>query len=87
MELLSLFHDYSLSIILMILVFVRGVSLSMLTNFFISDYLIGVSIEVVWTVVPIVILLFLAVPSVRILYYLDDSDPYFRLKVIGRQWY
>lgn len=87
MELLSLFHDYSLSIILIILVSVSGVSLSILTNGLISNYLIVTSVEVIWTVVPMFILLFLAVPSVRILYYLDDRDPYFTLKVIGRQWY
>ena len=47
MELLSLFHDYSLSIILIILVFVGGISFSMLTNSFVSDYLIGIFIEMV----------------------------------------
>ena len=47
MELLSLFHDYSLAIILMILVFVAGVSLSIILNVFISDYVIVTFVEVV----------------------------------------
>ena len=87
MELLSLFHDYSLSIISMILVFVRGISMSILCNRLVSDFIIVTVIEVIWTVVPIVILVFLAIPSLRVLYYMDDVDPYLTLKVIGRQWY
>ena len=33
------------------------------------------------------ILFFLAVPSLRILYFMDDVDPYLTLKIIGHQWY
>lgn len=84
-ELLSLFHDYSLSLILMILFFVGGVSVSMLYNSYISDYVIVTSVEVIWTVIPMFILLFLAVPSLRVLYFIDDVDPYFTFKILGRQ--
>jgi cytochrome c oxidase subunit 2 len=45
-------------------------------------------IEIVWTVVPAIILLFIAVPSFSLLYSLDESiDPVLTLKVIGHQWY
>lgn len=37
--------------------------------------------------VPIFVLLFLAIPSLRVLYYIDDIDPYVTFKAIGRQWY
>lgn len=87
MELLSLFHDYSLAIIVAILVFVGGISLSIVFNYFVSDFLIVTFVEIVWTVVPIVVLLFLAIPSLRVLYYMDDIDPYLTFKAIGRQWY
>lgn len=87
MELLSLFHDYSLAIIVAILVFVGGISLSMVFNSFVSDFVIVTFVEIVWTVVPIVVLLFLAIPSLRVLYYMDDIDPYLTFKAIGRQWY
>lgn len=87
MELLSLFHDYALSILGGILVFVAGLSLSMLTNRLVSDFVIVTSVEVVWTVVPIIVLFFLAIPSLRVLYFIDDVDPYVTLKVLGRQWY
>jgi cytochrome c oxidase subunit 2 len=86
-ELLSLFHDYTLAIITRILVFVGGLSLSILFNKYVSDFIIVTSVEVIWTIIPIVVLLFLAVPSLRVLYYIDDVDPYITLKVTGRQWY
>ncbi len=47
-----------------------------------------VLLEVVWTLVPIVILLFIAVPSFKILYYNDSTqNPEMTLKIEGRQWY
>lgn len=42
----------------------------------------------VWTVVPIVILIFLALPSLRLLYLLDEvKTPDLTVKVVGSQWY
>ena len=67
--------------------FVGGISLSIISNRFISDFLIVTTVEVIWTVMPVMILLFLAIPSLRVLYYIDDTDPFITLKVVGRQWY
>ena len=45
-------------------------------------------IEIVWTIVPVVILLVIAVPSFRLLYYMDRTpDPEMTLIVYGYQWY
>ena len=45
-------------------------------------------IEVIWTVVPVVVLVVIAVPSFRLLYFLDRAeDAELTLKVTGRQWY
>jgi len=45
-------------------------------------------IEVIWTVIPVIILVIIAVPSFRILYYMDKyEDPDLTVKVIGNQWY
>jgi len=42
----------------------------------------------VWTVIPIVILLFIAFPSLFILYLIDDmTNSNILIKVIGHQWY
>ena len=45
-------------------------------------------IEVVWTVVPALILVFIAVPSFKLLYFADRAvDAEMTIKAIGRQWY
>jgi cytochrome c oxidase subunit 2 len=45
-------------------------------------------LEVVWTVIPIIILIIVAVPSMNMLYYVDrTTESEMTLKVIGNQWY
>lgn len=45
-------------------------------------------IEVIWTVVPIVILIVIAIPSMKLLYYSDRvEDPEMTVKAVGYQWY
>ena len=45
-------------------------------------------LEVIWTVVPVIILLVIAVPSFRLLYFTDKvADADMTLKAIGHQWY
>ena len=45
-------------------------------------------LEVAWTIVPVIILLVIAVPSFRLLYYVDTvEDADMTLKAIGHQWY
>lgn len=48
----------------------------------------NVMIEVIWTVIPIVILVIIAVPSLKMLYYMDRVDnPEMTIKAVGYQWY
>lgn len=45
-------------------------------------------LEMVWTAVPVIILLAIAIPSIRLLYYEDRAaNPEMTLKAIGHQWY
>ena len=47
-------------------------------------------LEVMWTVIPIVILVVIAVPSMKLLYFMDKAPKdkvEMTLKVIGHQWY
>ena len=45
-------------------------------------------IEILWTVVPVLILVVIAVPSFRLLYYLDDTkQAEMVVKITGNQWY
>jgi heme/copper-type cytochrome/quinol oxidase subunit 1/heme/copper-type cytochrome/quinol oxidase subunit 2 len=45
-------------------------------------------IEIIWTIIPTLILLVIALPSFILLYSMDEQfNPILTLKVIGRQWY
>ncbi|PLX29244.1 MAG: cytochrome c oxidase subunit II [Alphaproteobacteria bacterium] len=45
-------------------------------------------LEVVWTAIPVVILLFMAYPSFKLLYYMDAAPKAdMTIKAIGKQWY
>ena len=48
----------------------------------------GIIIEIIWTIFPGIILLFIAIPSFALLYAMDEViDPVLTIKVIGHQWY
>lgn len=48
----------------------------------------GTVIEIVWTIIPAVILMIIAVPSFGLLYSVDEVvDPSLTVKVVGHQWY
>ena len=45
-------------------------------------------IEVVWTAVPVLILVIIAIPSFKLLYYMDDlPETELTVKAVGHQWY
>jgi len=45
-------------------------------------------LEVVWTLVPVIILVLVAIPSMKMLYYVDKTtEADMTLKAIGNQWY
>jgi cytochrome c oxidase subunit 2 len=45
-------------------------------------------IEIVWTIVPCIILIVIAIPSFRSLYHIDKSvDADMTVKIVGNQWY
>jgi cytochrome c oxidase subunit 2 len=48
----------------------------------------GMTIELIWTIVPSLILVTIAIPSFALLYSMDEViDPAITLKVIAHQWY
>jgi len=45
-------------------------------------------LEIIWTAIPIIILVVIAIPSLRLHYYMQrDVDPDMTVKVTGYQWY
>ena len=48
----------------------------------------GTVIEIVWTIIPAVILIFIAFPSLKLLYLIDETmEPSITIKAVGHQWY
>ena len=46
------------------------------------------SIEIIWTIIPAIILIIIAIPSFKLLYNLDsDLTPELTVKAIGNQWF
>nr|ADI33895.1 cytochrome c oxidase subunit II [Rhinusa antirrhini]ADI33897.1 cytochrome c oxidase subunit II [Rhinusa antirrhini] len=89
MEQLTYFHDHTLMISIIIMVLVGRMLISMLLNKFNHRFLLeGQLIETVWTILPAIILIFIALPSLRLLYILDEIySPEITVKVIGHQWF
>nr|YP_009229015.1 cytochrome c oxidase subunit II [Blaptica dubia]ALS20318.1 cytochrome c oxidase subunit II [Blaptica dubia]AMW91029.1 cytochrome c oxidase subunit 2 [Blaptica dubia] len=89
MEQLIYFHDHALMIIVMILTVVTYMMIMLTTNNFINRFLLeGQLIEVAWTIAPAIILIFIAIPSLRLLYLMDEiNNPTITIKTIGHQWY
>lgn len=88
-EQLIFFHDHALLILILITTLVGYFILSLVTNKFVNRYLLdGQIIEIIWTVLPAVILIILALPSLRLLYLIDETtEPRITLKTVGHQWY
>jgi cytochrome c oxidase subunit 2 len=78
-----------LLILILITTLVGYFIISLVTNKFVNRYLLdGQIIEIIWTVLPAVILIILALPSLRLLYLIDETtEPRLTLKTVGHQWY
>nr|YP_004222191.1 cytochrome c oxidase subunit II [Apochrysa matsumurae]BAJ61136.1 cytochrome oxidase subunit 2 [Apochrysa matsumurae] len=89
MEQLIFFHDHTLLILTMITILVGYLMLTLFFNKFTNRFLLeGQTIEMIWTILPAITLIFIALPSLRLLYLLDEIDnPSITLKSIGHQWY
>ncbi len=89
MEQLIFFHDHSLVILIIITILVGYLISTLFFNKLINRYLLeGQLLEVIWTILPAITLIFIALPSLRLLYLLDEvGNPGLTLKTIGHQWY
>nr|YP_010533953.1 cytochrome c oxidase subunit II [Condylostylus luteicoxa]UXX49967.1 cytochrome c oxidase subunit 2 [Condylostylus luteicoxa] len=89
MEQLIFFHDHAMLILIMITVLVSYLMIMLFFNSYTNRFLLhGQTIEIVWTILPAIVLLFIAFPSLRLLYLLDEiNEPIITLKTIGHQWY
>jgi len=88
------FHDYLLLFLIIIAVFVFWMLYKVVVDFdkdinhapqiFTHSSLL----EIIWTILPAVLLVIIAVPSFALLYSLDELiSPEITLKIVGHQWY
>nr|YP_008965281.1 cytochrome c oxidase subunit II [Marphysa sanguinea]AHC01832.1 cytochrome c oxidase subunit II [Marphysa sanguinea] len=89
MKMLTQFHDHAMVILVLIITIVGYAMSSLLLSKFSSrNTLEAQQIETIWTILPALILIFLAIPSLRLLYLMDEvSNPSITLKTVGHQWY
>lgn len=87
------FHDFTLVIIVLITLLVSGLLAYVMIRFNAkanptpSKVSHNSTIEIIWTVVPIIILVIIAVPSFRLLYkQLEIPKADLTIKAIGNQW-
>lgn len=83
------FHDHSMIILSLITILVSYIIVSACFNsnsnrFFLS----GSTIEIIWTIVPATVVVIIGLPSLRLLYLIDEIlRPSLTIKTIGHQWY
>ena len=60
----------------------------LLNNYININLLESQIIECIWTIIPAIILIQIAIPSLLLLYILDESiDSALTIKILGHQWY
>nr|YP_009740591.1 cytochrome c oxidase subunit II [Xiangelilacris zhongdianensis]QID03553.1 cytochrome c oxidase subunit II [Xiangelilacris zhongdianensis] len=89
MEQLLFFHDHTMIVILLIMMIVSyTLNYMVMIKFTNQNMLHDHLIETIWTTLPAITLTLIALPSLRLLYLLDDSmNTMITIKTIGRQWY
>ena len=94
MEKVAALNDLLLVIISLISLFVLALLLYVVWRFHASRSPAATTtthntvLEIAWTVIPILILVIIAIPSFRLLYYGDKfANADFTVKVVGHQWY
>jgi cytochrome c oxidase subunit 2 len=93
-EAIHALHNELLIIIFAISAFVLALLLYVIVRFRASRNPVPIRtahntvIEVLWTVVPVLILVIIAIPSFRLMYFMDRvPDAEMTIKVVGNQWF
>jgi cytochrome c oxidase subunit 2 len=86
---LSRLHDYIIIVILSVIILISYILIILIVNKvsykFLSE---GTIIETIWSIVPAIVLIILVIPSVKVLYYIEDRrTPILTFKILGHQWY
>ena len=85
----EIFHDYALLILILIISIISFILLDIFIIRTNSQGLIEMQgLELIWTIVPGILLIGLALPSLNLLYLIDEIEsPSISLNILGHQWY
>jgi len=88
-EQLIFFHDHTITILALITTIVTFNIITTIFNPLLDKLTIeSQSLELFWTISPTFILIFIGIPSIRLLYLLDEVySPSITIKTLGHQWY
>nr|ACJ69601.1 cytochrome c oxidase subunit II [Schlettererius cinctipes] len=89
MEQMNNFHDHAMMFIMMIIILIMCMmmllSINKINN---NKFNENQTAELLWTTLPILILIMLVIPSLKVLYLSDEMNlPKLTIKTIGNQWY
>nr|YP_009735130.1 cytochrome c oxidase subunit II [Acropyga kinomurai]QBG38629.1 cytochrome c oxidase subunit II [Acropyga kinomurai] len=88
-DMMIFFHDFTMMILIIIMMMIFFIMSSMIKNNIINRFLLeSHSIELIWTILPMLTLIFIAIPSIKILYITDEMHMNkLTIKAMGHQWY
>lgn len=83
------FHDHAILVLTLVTCIVAQALLRVIFNKLTCRTILEAQqIETIWTILPAIVLQFLALPSLRLLYLIDEvRNPSITVKAIGHQWY
>nr|YP_009710897.1 cytochrome c oxidase subunit II [Ptilonyssus chloris]QGA47499.1 cytochrome c oxidase subunit II [Ptilonyssus chloris] len=89
MEQLIFFHDHTLLVMINIMMLISYMMIKIILNKYYNRFLYeNHKMETIWTILPSIMLMFIAIPSLRLLYILDEMfSPSLNIKIMGHQWY
>nr|YP_010954450.1 cytochrome c oxidase subunit II [Tropilaelaps mercedesae]WMV02013.1 cytochrome c oxidase subunit II [Tropilaelaps mercedesae] len=89
MEQMIFFHDHTMIIIISIMTFISYILIYLFNNKLYNRYLTeNHEIEIIWTLIPSCLLIFIALPSLHLLYLIEENfSPAITIKILGHQWY
>lgn len=83
------FHDHAIIILILITILTLYLVTSIILGKNFNKFIIeGQEIETIWTILPAFLLIFIALPSLKTLYLIEDTKtPRITIKISGHQWY
>ena len=89
MEQLLYFHDHTITTLVLIIIVIVYISITAISSRFFNNLLLeNQEIERIWTLTPALVLILIAMPSMKALYLIEDTkNVRFVVKTTGHQWY